>query len=389
MSVDLHFDNGTQVIAARLALDPRQCIADWGALRSRMIRERDPAFTRDEWAYLLQFLAPERLELPWRDSFGTPLSTPATPGRIAAPRACVALWLPNNVSLLGCLSLVLISTTSAQVRVKSGSRSNDLCAAFVAYARTRLPEGALRRWLTGHVEVRAFGRDHPDNLAMAQWADVRIFFGGDRAAQEVQALPHKPGSLFVEFGDKVSEAWFSPSQARDAEAVRALASVFAIFGQAGCTSPKRLLIVDGREEDARAFSECFASAWQALAPDPVAQAQASEVVLGEQHARASGLQALRLRGNAALLVLSRAAPPRTYCHLGLQLQWGSLDEIAATAAPNLQTVGHAGSVPPPAWIETVSRTAANRMVPLARMHDFGHVWDGFAWWHNLFRWVEL
>ena len=40
---------------------PRQVAAAWSELRGVMIRERPADFTRDEWAYLIQFLAEDSL----------------------------------------------------------------------------------------------------------------------------------------------------------------------------------------------------------------------------------------------------------------------------------------------------------------------------------------
>lgn len=386
----LRLGAGAACTSVRFLHDP-QVVADaWQVLRTRMIRERDPAFTRMEWAYLLHFLDRERLQNVWEQGFGEAAAGAAAelPRKIAIARGRVALWLPNNVSLLGVLTLVLISLTGAQVRVKTGSRSEDLCAPFLAYAGAMAPEGPLREWITRCVDVRSFNRDDPANADMSRWAEARIFFGGDPAAGVVEALPHAVGSPWFPFGNRTSEAWLSAQAAARPESALSLAKAFAIYGQAGCTSPKRAVVVGGSAEDARRLARLLEQAWPLASAGDAPPAEASEVVLGEQRARAAGFETSRLRRNSALLVLSPASAPRAFAHRGLQVQWGSLDEVVATCPANLQTVGHDEAELPDAWRAAFATTAGNRLVPLARMHDFGPVWDGVAWWRNLFRIVE-
>lgn len=386
---ELHFEQPGLRTCVRLPTPPSEIIRDWQMLRTRMIREQAPEFSRDEWAYLIHFLGADRLDLPWRQSFGTVTDGAARADLIAVPARRIAVWMPNNVSLLGCLTLALISLTGAQVRVKCGSRSADLCTPFAEYARKHLPAGALRRWFEEDLDLRRFEREHPDNIAMAAWADARIFFGGDEGARGVASLPSQIGTPFFAFANRVSEAWITPASARVPETALTLAKVFAIYGQAGCTSPKRAIIVGGDRTDALAFSDALALAWTAVIREPASQAQASEVVMAAQWARAQGLEARTLEGNAATLVLSPVRPSQVFGHLALQVQWGSLYDTLKTGATNLQTVGTSemGSLPAE-WRAAVASTSANRLVPLARMHDFSHIWDGQPWWRNLFRIIE-
>lgn len=362
-------------------------VAGWAALRSAMIRHRPDEFTRNEWAYLVGFLDGHRLMRPFIDAAGPP-APGAQAQRWLVPHERVALWLPNNVSLLGCLALVLISLGGARVRVKSGSRSTDLLAAFVAFARRHATSTALREWLEG-VEAQQFDRGDSRNAKMSEWAQVRIFFGSDEAAAAVEDLPHRTGSPFLAFGTHTSEAWWTPAAIGDAGAVSALAKVFAVYGQAGCTSPRRVFIVDGSGSDAQALVEALAAAWDSLAAQRVPQAVASEVVLADQLALAQGLRARRLADNAGLLASGPARPAQRLAHMALEVQWGTLDDAVATSPANLQTVGHPfGGTPTPDWAAAFARTCGNRLVPVARMHDFGHVWDGVRWWEQLFREIE-
>src|ERR1044071_5041689 len=95
-------------------------IAAWTRVQRAMIRTRPEAFTRDEWAYLIAFVDAERLRGGF--DFG--------PGVLPRPRGRVALWPPNNVSLLRQLTLILPTLTGNRVRVKAGSRAAEPASAF-------------------------------------------------------------------------------------------------------------------------------------------------------------------------------------------------------------------------------------------------------------------
>src|ERR1022692_936035 len=77
-------------------------LADWQSLRPRMIRSLNPDFSRVEWAYLIQFIDKSSLGAIYTDTFGQPADV--APRRLHLPRRRIAVWLPNNVSLLGLLA---------------------------------------------------------------------------------------------------------------------------------------------------------------------------------------------------------------------------------------------------------------------------------------------
>src|ERR1022692_4494115 len=99
-------------VAVFLPFPLHDLIAGWSGLRAPMIRERSPAFTRDEWAYLLEFLDPGNLLRPFGVAFGDEVEREGGAVRhLARLRGQVAVWLPGNVSLLGPLTLILLSLT--------------------------------------------------------------------------------------------------------------------------------------------------------------------------------------------------------------------------------------------------------------------------------------
>ena len=52
---------------------------------------------------------------------------------------------------------------------------------------------------------------------------------------------------------------------------------------------------------------------------------------------------------------------------------------------NIQTIGHAVDKPADvAWLRLLAATRVKRFVPLARMHHFGPIWDGWEFWRGMF-----
>src|ERR1044071_410988 len=113
MSETLHFfatPHRCTVVALPFAL--AQVLGDWGQLRKLMVRKVPEAFTREEWAYLAGFVDPENLQRCFLENFGDVVPGLTTGASILVrPRGTIAIWLPNNVSLLGPLVLILASLT--------------------------------------------------------------------------------------------------------------------------------------------------------------------------------------------------------------------------------------------------------------------------------------
>jgi len=347
-------------------------IAAWTRVQRAMIRTRPETFTRDEWAYLIAFVDADRLRSVAGDAFGANV--------LPHPRGHVAVWLPNNVSLLGPLTLILLTLTGNRVRAKAGSRAEDLASAFVSFVR-ELGEEALFEKFT----VEQFGRDDPRNEEMAAEADVRIAFGSDEGVRGIEALPHPLGSSGFYFADKTSEAWIRPDA--DENELRAVAKVFAIYGTAGCTSPRRLIVLDGTNEDALRIRDALAALWSAAVRQDVPMHTASQNVASAQIANAMEWQAVLTPRNAAVLAIGTASLPAPTGALTLAIVPASAGEAIATLPPNIQTIGI--EHPDDALAARLAAAGAKRIVPIAAMHDFGPIWDGYDWWRQTFTLVEV
>ena len=348
------------------------------------------AFTRDEWAYLVAFLDEASLRKPFWESFGDAKADGQAPlDALLRPRGLTGIWLPNNVSLLGPLTLILASFSGAPLWIKVGSNAADLTAAFVDFALKHLPDGELAEYLRVQVRIDRFDRQDPRNGEMAAAAQVRIAFGTDAAVSAIHSLPHPANSIAVSFGNHRSKVWVQKEALTD-DRLTALIRVFSIYGQAGCTSPRRVVVLDGSRADAREVQERLVCAWPKVvrADSPMHVAAAN--VMERQLALAQGWQAIAVERNRAVVVAGEPGLPEPAGLMTLAVVNASIAEAAASLPPNIQTIGYIVREPrAQQWLELIARTAAKRFVPVEAMHHFGPVWDGGNFWRQLFEEVDL
>ena len=386
-----HFRAPAQTTALALPFDLDERIAAWSGLRTSMIRVMPPEFSREEWAYLVTFLDEENLWSPFAQSFGKLCAAGDEPApySVLVPRGPVALWLPNNVSLLGPLMLVLASLSGNPLFIKRGSQAADLTGAFLGFALEKLPDGALANYLRQAVVIESFPHDDPRQARMAAEARIRILFGTRQAAAQIDALPHPLDSEGIYFTERHSEAWLEP-EAVDDRVLDELIKVFAIYGQAGCTAPKRVVLLGASEREAATICRRLLDRWPTVIRRLPEAHLASENILGRQWAAALGWQAHCTEHNGAVIAYGPPdlTPPSTTRFL--PLTWSSQDDACAALPANIQTIGYA-FVDPRAerLMRLTASTGLKRLVPLVQMHHFGPVWDGSAFWRRLFEEREL
>lgn len=370
-------------VAVRWRHPPDELLADWRAVQLKMARFHHPEFTRGEWAYLLSFCSPSRLLAVLQDCLWSDDSV-KTGRKILRPPARVGVWLPNNVSLLGPLSLVLLSLTGCQVWAKAGSKGRDCCLAFIEWLRENCPRGPLLTWLERDVKIEIFSRTDDRNRELAGWSQFRMFFGSDEGASSVEMLPHPPGSRGFYFSHRTSEAWVQPG-VLSVDYAKAFARVFGLYGRAGCTSPLRVVVIDGDRDDARGLAESLADVWPAVNPGDVPRHVASEHVLAIQLACAVGKNVRSFPRCAGFAAVEHSVVPQLGGLFSVSVQWGTLDEAVQSQSKTLQTIGYSvvGAVPED-WRRAFRDGEGARLVPLERMHEFGPVWDGIAWFRQLF-----
>jgi hypothetical protein len=374
---------GKNAVALPYSLDAR--LADWESLRREMVRGVALAFTRDEWAYMVAFLDPVHLRETFTRSFGP--EADAGIQSLWRPRGEIAIWLPNNVSLLGPLVLILASFTGQPIRVKTGSRSDELCGAFVEYCLAKLPSCGLREYLSSKITIQAFDRTDSKNSEMAAEASVRIAFGSDQSVAAVHALPHPVESVGISFGNKRSEAWVRSKSLDDAQ-VDILLKVFAIYGQAGCTSPRRVVLLDGSRNQALEFRERMLQRWPLAIKRKPAMHEASSNFMNFQANSARGWDCKRVAGNSAVIGVGGVEQGEMHGMMALPITWATIPEAIEHLPGNIQTLGHLADDPEDLLAALVS-SRVKRFVPVSQMHHFGPVWDGVNFWANLFEEVQV
>jgi hypothetical protein len=374
--------------AAALPFSQPQVIEQWAALRGAMRRTIPAEFNRDEWAYLMTFLAPENLRAPFLAAFGRPAGG-GKPSRVVRPRGVVAVWLPNNVSLLGPLTLVLLALTGNRLWLKGGSRSEDLTGIFLSFALEHLADGELRQYLERQVRYEVFDHGDPRQQQMVEQADVRIVFGSEAAGAAIHGAAPPLKGIGFSFLDRQSQAWIEPEAATD-EILGALIRIFAIYGQAGCTSPRRVVLVDGTGQEAEAVRRRMLELWpQVLRTRPPLHI-ASGNSLAMQWAAACGWDVEMAGNRHAAIGVGELGLEAIDAPMFLPISAATLEEAVAQLPPNIQTLGHALVDPQnERWLRLAAETRIKRLVPIARMHHFGPLWDGHRFWDQCFEEVEV
>jgi hypothetical protein len=383
MSEWMTFEQNGRRTAVSLPFDLEPAIAAWTNVQRAMAREKPDEFTRDEWAYLVSFVGADHLRTAFESAFGVP--SRGIFDRVARPRGGIAIWLPNNVSLLGPLTIILASLTGNAIRVKAGSRADDLATAFMRYVRRR--NEATLDAILDRVSIEQFDRDDPRNASMAAEARVRVVFGSDGAAAAIDRLPHPIDSVAFHFSDRASEVWLDRTRLDD-ETLRMLVRTFAIYGQAGCTSPRKVVVIDGSEDDAESVAARLVALWPEVVRRDVDVHVASQNVMAAQWARALGWHARLTPRNAAVVASGDISLGAVDSFLMLPIVGAALDTAAAGLPHNIQTLGHNASNIE-AWLPRLLSTTVKRVVPIQTMHHFGVLWDGWEWWRQCFEIVEV
>ncbi len=390
MSEYLHYFESAE--GSRAAVFPfplNEFIDDWASLRAPLLKNKPAAFNRTEWAYLIGELEPKRLASYVERSFGTQLPVaPPSVKTLFRPRGTVAVWLPNNVSLLGPLSAVALSLTGNSLLLKSGSQATDLTAEFLGIVHRHLRPGHLKSAIEQRVRHETFDRHDERNRAWAEQAEVRIVFGADGTADEIHGMQPSKGAS-ISFTDKRSTVWMEAGAWTD-EVLKNLIRVFAIYGTAGCSSPRSVVLLDGTCEQANQVKQRLIELWGEAVKERPPQHIASSNYLCLQTALALGWDAGLAGLNAAVIATGRAGLPEPSGPMFLPVTGATLEEAISGLPANVQTIGYALAAPnDPRWVSILGRTMAKRFVPISQMHHFGPVWDGRNYWRECFEQVDL
>jgi hypothetical protein len=94
--------------------------------------------------------------------------------------------------------------------------------------------------------------------------------------------------------------------------------------------------------------------------------------------------------NSSVIAVGTSKTPMFTSFMSLPIICATLEEAANSLPENIQTIGHALKNSKTIDLLTIlANTKVKRIVPLSSMHHFGHVWDGYAFWRQLFEEVEF
>ena len=385
-----NFKRNDYVTTVILPFKVEDIIDNWASLRKVMVKKRAEVFTREEWAYLIYFLEISNLKAPFEYCFGKFYTDEIEQIQCCVkPRRTISIWLPNNVSLLGPLILILTSLSGSTIKMKAGSNSKNLTHEFYQFVLNEKRLNPLTNYLEKFVSIEEFDRDDSRNVDMAKQSDVRIAFGSTSTIRAIDALEKKIDSIPFYFIDRQSQAWIE-KETITAKLVSDIIKVFAIYGQAGCTSPTKIIILDGSYKGARMLRKQIVDYWPKIIKYMPPMYVASLNILDKQLALAKGWEAECTALNGAVILNGEGDVPELHSNLTLPIVALNLHDAVNTIPSNIQTIGYSVNNPSDKkWLFAVLNSQAKRFVPITKMHHFWFVWDGYSFWHQLFEETEI
>lgn len=210
--------------------------------------------------------------------------------------------------------------------------------------------------------------------ALSSACDLRVSWGGDRAAHQVRRHPLAPHARELTFPDRSSfavvraPAWLEAPQATRTAVAEGLVNDSYWFDQAACSSPRAVFWVGPREgcDAARAdFAACLARAVKrrGWAVDAAAAVRARVAACADAFPPAAGVAAPR-----------RWLGTGTFTHARL----GSLAELVPLVGRRDQTMTHFGFAREELMelAHVLAGRGVERMVPFGEALSFHRVWDG-------------
>jgi hypothetical protein len=364
-------------------------IEDWTSLRKAMIFSMPEQFTRNEWAYLISFLDLQNLHRIYR-ALGEMTDNPEKETKyFIRPKGVISLWLPNNISMLGPLTLIILSMSGNVVRIKTGSKSQDLVTAFIHFVNEHLNDGELKEYLNSKITISSFNRADKRNVEMANESQVRIVFGSDEAAKAIDTLPHPVNSIGIYFTNKQSQIWLDREHI-DENTIDNIIKIFEIYGQAGCTSPRKIIIIDGNKADTLELKSRIIRRWPKIILRKQPQHIASSNIMTQQLGAVLGWDTELTENNGAVIAAGNYGLSSLNSFMLLPIMFGSLEEAAQNLPDNIQTIGHNFSKSKIDYLlPYLQNTKTKRLVPISMMHDFGPIWDGYEFFRQLFEITEV
>ncbi len=307
---------------------------------------------------------------------------------VRVPRGISFHVAPSNVEALfaysWAISVMAGSTSVVRVSRKRGGLTSEIIDAI---EETREGFNTPRTWsfVTYDHELPAVS----ERLVSA--ADVLVLWGGDASVRQLRSLQSKPDCVVVPFPDRgslmvVKSAEYLGLQGKQrGELVsRTLRDVLS-FGQAACSSPRRLVWVGHDLENKAAeldFEMRLAKDRGNALPLTAAESIRRQVFLFEL-AASSANQISVDQTRDLFFVKSQEMPERVSDHPGLgllvSLRCDSLENLEALLLPDDQTLVQFGFTEDElsAWLRKVGNRAPRAVSSVGNALTFDYRWDGF------------
>ncbi len=290
---------------------------------------------------------------------------------------------PNNVDSMfaysWCCSLLMGNCNL--VRVSQSSNP-------VKTALLQVIEGLFQRPEFSAIADRnlfvEYPKDSPLSAQLSCLADARVIWGGDDSVRAIRALPAKPATRDIAFGNRWS-ACLIDGDSLVADSLPVLAErlwrdVYP-HAQQACSSPQVVFWTGAKTMQADLFAVI----------DQLAETQPRQLTAANEHLLAS--QWLLANQQAEQIFRQRVTAIRvTQAQTGLCadgfFQIVNLSEKAQLRQyidEGLQTLSYFGPCPDPQWISSLAKI--DRLVPVGQALAFSAVWDGYNLFSELTRQV--
>ena len=307
--------------------------------------------------------------------------------RILVPRGVIFHLPPRNVDTMFVYSWLLAALTgNANVMRLSPQRSEATNVLLRLFAEGLAETPAI----LAQTLVVSYGHEEEPTRLLSSHCDVRVIWGGDKAVQSIRSAPLPPHGRELTFPDRYSSSALGtgPYMALDAAGRDKLADQFFNdafwFDQAGCSSPRLVVWVGGREATAEASVDFFT--------------RVAEVVRRRNYmlSPAHSIQKLVFSAAATLdlpVTACRRVPELTVLTLdslerfdrrhpggGLffEVTVGAITELAPYLIRRDQTLATFGvdAQDLRTLLRQLNGRALDRVVPIGQALQFGRFWDG-------------
>ncbi|MEV4832991.1 acyl-CoA reductase [Nonomuraea sp. NPDC049486] len=298
---------------------------------------------------------------------------------VRMPRGLAFHVPPADVDTVFVYSWALSALTGNRNVVRLSPRAGPMAATIVDALQEALDDADPV--VAATQRIICYDRSPTITAALSSACDLRVIWGGDRAAHEIRRHPLAPHARELTFPDRSSfavvraSAWLGAPRATRAAVAEGFVNDSYWFDQAACSSPRTAFWVGSRADcDAAraAFAACLSLAVER-------RGWAVDAAVAVQRRVAAYERAADLHDDALALATAITAPRRwlgagTFAHARL----GSLAELIPLVGRRDQTMTHFGFSREELMelAHALAGRGVDRMVPFGDALSFHRVWDG-------------